>query len=62
MIDTGILIVRLVVGLYVAGHGAQKLFGWFGGPGLGATIGGMGGGLGFLSVLVAGLSRRVQPV
>jgi putative oxidoreductase len=47
MVDSGILIVRLVVGLYVAGHGAQKLFGWFGGPGLGATIGGMGNGLGF---------------
>ena len=55
-------IVLLGLGLYVAGHGAQKLFGWFGGPGLGATIGGMGGGLEFLSVLVAGLSRRVQPV
>jgi putative oxidoreductase len=47
MVDIGILIVRLVVGLYVAGHGAQKLFGWFGGPGLSATIGGMGSGLGF---------------
>jgi len=47
MIDTGILIVRLVVGLYVAGHGAQKLLGWFGGPGLNAVIGGFGGGLGF---------------
>jgi putative oxidoreductase len=46
MMDTGILIVRLVVGLYMAGHGAQKLFGWFGGPGLGATVGGMGGMLG----------------
>jgi putative oxidoreductase len=45
--DTGILILRLVVGLYVAGHGAQKLFGWFEGPGLGKTIGGMGSGLGF---------------
>jgi putative oxidoreductase len=45
--DTGILIIRVVVGLYVAGHGVQKLFGWFDGPGLGATIGGMGSGLGF---------------
>lgn len=46
MTDTGILILRLAVGLYVAGHGAQKLFGWFGGPGLGASIGSMGSRLG----------------
>lgn len=32
--DFGLLILRLVVGLLLAGHGAQKLFGWFGGPGL----------------------------
>ena len=32
--DIGLLIIRIVVGLYVAGHGAQKLFGWFDGPGL----------------------------
>ncbi len=32
--DAGLLILRVVVGLLFAGHGAQKLFGWFGGPGL----------------------------
>jgi putative oxidoreductase len=32
------LILRVVVGLLFIGHGTQKLFGWFGGPGLdGAT-------------------------
>ena len=34
MSDLGVLIVRLVVGGLLAGHGAQKLFGSFGGPGL----------------------------
>lgn len=32
--DIGLLVVRVVVGLYLAAHGAQKLFGWFEGPGL----------------------------
>lgn len=33
--DTALLLLRIVVGLYVFAHGAQKLFGWFGGSGLG---------------------------
>jgi putative oxidoreductase len=32
--DIGILLLRVVIGLLFAGHGAQKLFGWFGGRGL----------------------------
>jgi putative oxidoreductase len=35
--DSGLLIVRLVVGLTMAAHGAQKLFGWFGGGGVSGT-------------------------
>lgn len=34
-----LLITRLVVGLGMAVHGAQKLFGWFGGYGLAGTGG-----------------------
>ena len=32
--DLGLLILRVVVGLFLVAHGAQKLFGSFGGPGL----------------------------
>jgi putative oxidoreductase len=35
--DIGLLLLRLTVGLTLAAHGAQKLFGWFGGPGLDGT-------------------------
>ena len=35
--DIGLLLLRLAVGLTLAAHGTQKLFGWFGGPGLSAT-------------------------
>lgn len=33
-ISIALLILRVGVGLTLAGHGLQKLFGWFGGPGL----------------------------
>ncbi len=39
MVDTGLLILRIVAGLFFAGHGAQKLIGWFRGPGLEAAGG-----------------------
>ena len=35
--DTGILIIRVFFGLAIAAHGAQKLFGWFGGYGIKKT-------------------------
>jgi putative oxidoreductase len=37
--DLGLLILRVVVGLLIASHGAMKLFGTFGGPGLHGTTG-----------------------
>ena len=35
--SVGLLIIRWVVGLTLAAHGSQKLFGWFGGGGLAGT-------------------------
>jgi len=65
MLSAALLIARLVVGLSISAHGAQKLFGWFGGYGLAGT-GGFFEQLGFrpgrlfaalasVSELVAGL-------
>jgi putative oxidoreductase len=37
--DVGLLLIRVVLGALLVGHGTQKLFGWFGGHGLEATGG-----------------------
>jgi len=59
-IDLGLFILRVTIGLLFLGHGTQKLFGWFGGPGLGGVRGWLGSlGLrptGFWAVM-AGLSE-----
>ena len=58
--DLGLLVLRLVVGGLLAAHGAQKLFGWFGGFGLRGT-GGYLASLGFqpgvLFATLAGLAE-----
>lgn len=41
-VDLALLIARVIVGLVFMAHGAQKLFGAFGGPGLSAFVGMMG--------------------
>jgi putative oxidoreductase len=45
LVSAGLLIIRVVLGLTVFAHGAQKLLGWFGGRGLAgekAMIAGLG--------------------
>src|SRR3954447_162914 len=37
--DIALFVLRVVVGLFFVGHGAQKLFGAFGGHGLAGTAG-----------------------
>ncbi|ENQ3107079.1 putative oxidoreductase [Bacillus sp. 491mf] len=41
MMNIGLLIIRLIIGITFMGHGTQKLFGWFGGHGLKGTGGWM---------------------
>jgi putative oxidoreductase len=46
-VDLALLLARVIVGVVFMAHGAQKLFGAFGGPGLSAFVG-MMGPLGYL--------------
>ncbi|MEU6669107.1 DoxX family protein [Streptomyces sp. NPDC046727] len=58
--DCGLLLVRLTFGLLMAAHGAQKLFGFFGGDGLTATGKGfesLGYRPGKLFAVIGGLSE-----
>ncbi|AKL85748.1 YdfP [Bacillus atrophaeus UCMB-5137] len=60
MLSVGLLIIRLIIGLLFVGHGAQKLFGWFGGHDLKGTGGwfeSIGMKPGVTVALLAGLSE-----
>jgi putative oxidoreductase len=64
-VSTGLLIGRLVFGLLMAAHGAQKLFGWFGGYGLrntGEFMVQLGYGAGVVFAAAAGLSEIASGV
>jgi putative oxidoreductase len=39
--DLALLFARIAVGIVFFAHGSQKVFGWFGGKGLAATVDGM---------------------
>ncbi len=59
-IDTGLLVLRILVGVGLSLHGFQKLFGWFGGGGLDGTAGwfrSLGFGGGRLAAVAAGVSE-----
>jgi len=56
--DLGLLVLRVFIGLAIAGHGAQKLFGWFGGYGL-AGVAGWLGSLGLVPARVWALAAAI---
>lgn len=59
-VDLGLLLLRVGVGLPFALHGAQKLFGWFGGGGIRGTaafFAGLGFGRGRAAAVAAGVAE-----
>jgi len=62
-VSAGLLVGRLVLGLAMAAHGSQKLFGWFGGYGIAGTAGffeQLGFRPGRLFVITAALSEAAS--
>jgi putative oxidoreductase len=61
-VEIGLLLLRVVVGALLVGHGTQKLFGWFGGYGLDGVAGWFGS-IGFRPArpmaVIAGLGEAV---
>jgi putative oxidoreductase len=58
--DLGLLLLRLMLGIVFVYHGAQKLFGWFGGYGLEGTsqwMGSIGIPMPLVSTTLAALSE-----
>lgn len=58
--DLGRLLIRVMIGVVFAYHGAQKLFGWFGGQGISGTaewMSGIGIPLPTLSAVLAGAAE-----
>jgi putative oxidoreductase len=56
----GLLVLRLALALTLFAHGSQKLFGWFGGPGLAGTrkfFEGLGFHRGKIQAVMAGVSE-----
>jgi putative oxidoreductase len=65
MVALGLLLVRVVVGVLFIGHGAQKLFGWFGGygpKGTGGWLDSVGIKPGVFMAVLAGLMELVGGV
>jgi putative oxidoreductase len=58
-IDVALLIIRLALGVVMMAHGAQKLFGWFGGPGFDQAVANFASGMGIPPVL-GGFSILVE--
>ena len=54
-LDVSLSITRIGLGIVVAAHGAQKLFGWFGGYGYDGTVGFFTGVIGLPYLLAVGI-------
>jgi putative oxidoreductase len=64
-LGTGLLLARLILGVLLAAHGTQKLFGWLGGYGIAGTAGffeQLGFRPGRLFVITAALSEVVSGI